>query len=377
MAEKQQSAGRKSPAPDDLKTWMAARFSTLEGQIEGTKHQNINQDKTLNEIKQGLEQLNGEVFEIKQQYDGLVKENSAMRTTIDDQNMRILQLEAQTRKDNLRFYNIPETRNKTAEEDLRDFMRKNLRLEPRNIDLSTVYRVGVANVMNNRPRCILARFIHGSDRDSVKAAAVNLKGTRFGISEDLPPEWARIRREAYLTHIREAKQQGKRVRWRGPKLFIEGVEIDLRLGNDRIPSASQARRTNTAQKKQSHQPQETSRSSNSDSDGDSEQNPPSPLPQRETDRSRRRERKKRVPKLKKSKSNTSNPNTSNRTLTQSRVDIQERLQALAVTQKDSDIELTGTETAEDRATASSSDPSPSGVTTRSKQRLGKFAHKSD
>lgn len=235
---------KSSPAFQELKQWMATEFKKIQ-------EQNTKQDDTLNEIKQRFDMLDGEIFEIKNQCDRLADQNRDLEKTIEKQHQRIQQLESYTRKENLRFYNVPESRGNTPEEDLRKFMGRQLDIEEHTIGFSTVYRVGLSR--NNRPRCIIAKFLRRSDCDKVKAAGINLRGTTFGISEDLPPEWAEIRRLAHPIHVKPAKQQGKRVKWRGPQLFIDGVEVELERTRTIKPAQPQLSSPTPRPNQQHHQ----------------------------------------------------------------------------------------------------------------------------
>lgn len=214
------STGQDSAETSSLKKWMKREFTVLNRQTE--KNEGL-----LNEIKGRIEQLEGENLQTRILCEGLEQQNQALKTTVEELNQKVLQLELYTRKDNLRFFNIPESHNKSAEEDLRGFIRRHLHLDERSIDFSTVYRVGINN--HNRPRCIVGRFLRRRDCERVRSAAPNLKGTRFSIVEDLPPEWAELRRLAHPIHVRPARQEGKKVRWRGPRLFVNDHEVILSL----------------------------------------------------------------------------------------------------------------------------------------------------
>lgn len=100
-----------------------------------------------------------------------------------------------------------------------------MKLDAERIDFSIVHRLGPFT--QGRSRCIIARFIRRSDAIKVKDAAVSLRGTRYGIAEDLPTEWAAIRRDAYPKYVKPAKENKKRIRWQGNRLFIAGEEINL------------------------------------------------------------------------------------------------------------------------------------------------------
>lgn len=197
----------------------------------------------------------------------------------------------------MRFFNIPEIKDQSTENVLRRFIDRELGLDQEHMEFSVVHRIGAPSNVNGG-RCILARFIRRSDIDIIKSASRNLKGTRFGISEDLPAEWVFIRKTAHSRLVKPAKQAGKQVRWRGHRLFIDGKEVDT--GKASKPRS----RPNT--KKQSTP--DVSRS-------------PSPKPQRPVERTRSR----RIRNLQPSSSfRDSSADSSTETLTQSHANIDQQ-----------------------------------------------------
>ncbi len=137
-------------------------------------------------------------------------------------------VDAYQRRDNLRLYNIPEKYNENVEQVVRTFMREKLELDARNIDISIAHRLGAReNNDKNRTRCIIVRFVRRSDINKVKAATRKLQGTRYGVSDDLPASWATARSRAYKQHVKPAKENKQKVRWRGDRLFIDGKEVRL------------------------------------------------------------------------------------------------------------------------------------------------------
>lgn len=109
-------------------------------------------------------------------------------------------------------------------------MANQLNIDEENITFSAVFRIGQSNVAINdhrRLRCIMAKFVRRADRDRVLAASRNLRGTTYGFAEDLPWEWAQIRKKAHPTFVKPARQRKQQIRWRGAKLYIDGAEVDL------------------------------------------------------------------------------------------------------------------------------------------------------
>lgn len=201
----------------ELRVWLGQQFHEVHEKFETQKN-------SLLDIKHQLEELEVEAYNANATCEELKKENSALREDVSNLKWQLEHLDAYIRKDNLRFYNIPERQGWTTEQVLRDFIDTKLRLNTDDIDFSTVHRIGQPN---KGSRCIIARFVKRSDVEKVKAGAVKLRGSAFGISEDLPPSWAEKRKRAYTRHIKPARAEKKKIRWRGNQLYIDDKEVDL------------------------------------------------------------------------------------------------------------------------------------------------------
>lgn len=201
----------------ELRVWLGQQFHEVHEKFE-------TQQNSLLDIKHQLEELEVEAYNANATCEELKKENSALRDDVSNLKWQLEHLDAYIRKDNLRFYNIPERQSWTSEQVLRDFIDTKLRLNTDDIDFSTVHRIGQPN---KGSRCIIARFVKRSDVEKVKAGAVRLRGSAFGIADDLPPSWAEKRKQAYNRHIKPARAEKKKIRWRGNQLYIDDKEVDL------------------------------------------------------------------------------------------------------------------------------------------------------
>ena len=156
---------------------------------------------------------------------------------------------------------------------LRGFIYRHLRIDVDAIVFSIVHRLGPLPRDNNRNeggRCILARFTRRADVERIKAASRHLRGTRFGISEDLPAEWAATRKAAHVKYVKPAKQAGKKVRWKGQTLTIDGEEVNL----TKMPRKDSSRMSQSQPRDNGNEERERSRRDHTRS--------PSPKPQRTT-----------------------------------------------------------------------------------------------
>lgn len=230
----------------DLKIWMKNELKDMKESLsKEISDRSSKQDDKLDEISGQLDVVEGETFATRDLCDDLTRQNNDLKNEVTELRSQLQQLEAYTKRDNLRFYNIVDHVVEDTENILRGFIFERLRLNPDLIDFSIVHRLG--SYKAGQSRCIIARFVRRIDVDRVKAAAVNLKGTRFGVSEDLPSAWVATRRSAFERYVRPARADKKRVRWRGKRLFIAGEEINLEKTRNRIDQEDRHDRDQTQQ----------------------------------------------------------------------------------------------------------------------------------
>ena len=122
-------------------------------------------------------------------------------------------------RDNLLFYAIPEAGNdEDCEATVQTFFKNELGITE-DIGLERVHRMG--RRVDGKCRPIVAKFSSFKKREVARLAGPKLAGKRFGISEQIPKEW-QDRRQALLPAFKDAKKQGKRARFVGDKLLVEG-----------------------------------------------------------------------------------------------------------------------------------------------------------
>ena len=181
--------------------------------------------KTVNEMEAGITSLNADVEEMKAKANKISNEVTTLR-------QQQWYLETYQRRENLRFYGIPERLDE--QENTRDvlvnFMINELNLEDApQIEFQRVHRVGRFDASQHNPRQIIARFLRYGDREKVFSQARQLKGTGMGISPDLPKGVVDIRKKQIET-LKKAKKDGKRAyfsRAEPDKLYVDGHLIPV------------------------------------------------------------------------------------------------------------------------------------------------------
>lgn len=130
--------------------------------------------------KTAFQEVKQEVLEIRTDVAELRNENKVLKE-------RLISLESQSRRDNLRFDGVGESASETwavCEESVRAVIR-DLGIKEEEIKIVRAHRVG--NKAGNRPRTILCKFHYFKDREAVMAIKHKLP-VNLRISEDYPPE---------------------------------------------------------------------------------------------------------------------------------------------------------------------------------------------
>ncbi len=300
--EKETSATASRSDLADMRKW-------LDGRLDEITTHNKSQEASLVQINNKLDVLEGETFTANETCDQLRAQNTSLREEVNDLREQVNFLDAYQRRDNLRFYNIPEVANENTEHTLKTFISEKLQLNTKYIDFSIVHRLGAKNNRGGA-RCIIARFVRRSDVQKVKAGAVKLGGTRYGISEDLPHEWAVARSKAHKQHVKPAKEKKQKIRWKGATLFVDGREV--KLSNERANSPEVV---DSGRERRDPRPTNVSPArADNDETSSAQSTPLSPRPRR--DRRRRSSSPRGADRANRSASDTD----SNVTLTQSLLD---------------------------------------------------------
>ncbi|KAL9959711.1 hypothetical protein ACROYT_G033060 [Oculina patagonica] len=170
---------------------------TAREDIENLKSNHMLIEKKQDGDKKALDKkikgIEGKIAELK------VKEGE-IDQTLKDLNTKDLYLEAYSRRENIKFNNIPEfpsPRNglEDTEEVLRSFLEKQLGYhDASSVEIQRVHRLG-RKKEDGGARPILARFLRFKDCEKILGLGSRLRGTNFQMFKDLPQELVTRRRE--------------------------------------------------------------------------------------------------------------------------------------------------------------------------------------
>ena len=173
-------------------------------------HAEVSDLKNDNEARKKMDEV------MKQKLEKLEKENAILSKSVID-------LKARSMRDNLIFYNIPETKDEDTTNIIHKLLEKKLHIEDatNNVKIDRSHRLGRQIQGATKLRPIVAKFNFFQDRENIHLNAKKLKGSNVAIAEQFPEEIVRIRRELY-PELKKAKEAGKKAKFVRDKLIIEG-----------------------------------------------------------------------------------------------------------------------------------------------------------
>lgn len=141
-------------------------------------------------LNQRMIQLEENVKAVETLNKKLVSDNAKLCLEVD-------RLEQYSRRNNLRFFGLPETIGENTDMLILEVIKSKLGLDMSLSDIERSHRVGIPNndVRNNRPRAILVKFCSYRNRQQLLNRKRFLKNTGFFINEDLTRNRQQLLRE--------------------------------------------------------------------------------------------------------------------------------------------------------------------------------------
>ena len=159
----------------------------------------------LDSISDTLQQTNLELRRVCDTVEYLGIRQGAFDDRLSKLEMRTIDIEARSRRNNLIFYNLyersPDETDEQCENHLIDFIKNRLGMPNADeIVFQRVHRLGrpqMRGTVNARPRAIIACFRDYKVRQLVLRNAKKLAGSNYSIQEDFPPEIRKARTELW------------------------------------------------------------------------------------------------------------------------------------------------------------------------------------
>ena len=207
------------------------RFSVLESSINSLQ----TGLSTLSEKSRILEEMtnyNEKAVEFENaEIEGLKKKDKENEDKIKELEDKLLYQEVYNRRENLRFFGIPEstTGAESTFEVMRNFLKEELDLEnAEDIEFQRAHRIGRKKTGEARP--VIVRFLGFPERELVFRKVHELESdTDVKVYSDLPKEISE-RRKRQWPRLKKAREEGKIAFFSKPepdKLFIDGQFVPL------------------------------------------------------------------------------------------------------------------------------------------------------
>ena len=175
--------------------------------------------------KEHRDALKKQMEEQNKRITSLIESERKLTDQINDITSKNLYLEAYSRRENIKFFNIPEVREEDTEEVLRNFMERDLGYcNARSVEIQRVHRLTTRRNSNTAPRPIIARLLRYKDVEEIFSLGRRLEETDVQMFRDLPLEIIK-RRKDQMAVFKEARRQGMRASFsksQPDKLFING-----------------------------------------------------------------------------------------------------------------------------------------------------------
>ncbi|CAC5406389.1 unnamed protein product [Mytilus coruscus] len=229
-------------------------------------------EKSLNFINTEFECNKKDVREVKNSLSEIRSENieatktiARLRNDLEDLNERQLDLQIRSMRENLIFTGIPMydkiEQSEDTEKIIQNFMTAELKMATLP-EFHRAHRFGQEYTEKNPDgsvkfitKPIVCRFLNFKQRELVRKAASELKGTKYGINEQFPKE-INDRRKALWPHFQEARRQRKKAFFKRDRLFIEGNEFSPKDTTKEMNTNDRQTRSRHQQNEQGARPRE-------------------------------------------------------------------------------------------------------------------------
>lgn len=194
---KTRSVVKNSDRPQKIEDMTKNSSKDSKAMVSDSASKQMTLDDKLNKILSQLELTNQGVTDLNEKFDKMntdfqnLKSKTEKNTTdILDINKKLDDLEQYSRRNNLRFFGIPESNNEDTAQLITQLLSTKLNISIKIEDIERTYRVG--QIKQGNIRAILVKFVSYNIKAEVYKKKNNLKGTRITIREDITAERMKI-----------------------------------------------------------------------------------------------------------------------------------------------------------------------------------------
>ena len=171
-----------------------------------------------------------------------------LKTRLLEEQEKIIALENYSRRENLRFMNVPERKGEKCMDVVYDVIENDMNINVEDIHFHAVHRVGKPRLedasLESTPRPIIARFLSREDRDAVFRARNRLKDSSRTKDVYITQDYAKAiqqERKVLIKAMFQAKKRGLSAKVIDRKLIINNVIYNVsNIPEDLRPPQSSA-----------------------------------------------------------------------------------------------------------------------------------------
>ncbi|XP_068758082.1 protein unc-13 homolog C-like [Montipora capricornis] len=204
-----------------------SEIKTLKNEICGLRGELKDLKDSLDFAHQEIETLKAEFAKTSATLEENIEDIESLDLDIETLKRRNINLEAYTRRENVRIFNVKEEVDENTEAVVRNLLVTKMQIpleKVKSIRFERVHRIPKKTQNQrppNRPRPVIARFSHYQDKEFVQSFYKNLKGSNIGFSDDFPKEVEDIHKALYPV-LKMARQNQQRAYFNFDKLIIDG-----------------------------------------------------------------------------------------------------------------------------------------------------------
>lgn len=204
-----------------------SEIKTLKSEICGLRGELKDLKDSLDFANQEIETLKAEFAKTSATVEENIEDIESLDADIETLKRRNIKLEAYTRRENVRIFNVEEEVDENTEAVVRNLLVTKMQIpleKVKSIRFERVHRIPKKTQnqrLPNRPRPVIARFSHYQDKEFVQSFYKNLNGTTIGFSDDFPKEVEDIHKALYPV-LKKARQNQQRAYFKFDKLIIDG-----------------------------------------------------------------------------------------------------------------------------------------------------------
>ena len=204
------------------------RMDQVEKSTQLISNEFESQKKSLTDFRKDIDKVTKQFNTNKAKFDDSVDKKitetlSVIKEENDKLKRELTDFQMRSMRNNLIFYNINETEEENCAEVITNFCDEHLKIEnsATKLSINDAYRLGKKG---DKIRPILVKFASFENRDFVKKNAKNLKGSTYGISEQLPNDILKRRKEK-LPILKDLRDRDLKAYFVKDKIYVNGKEF--------------------------------------------------------------------------------------------------------------------------------------------------------